>query len=77
MTIVCGTFLLHTTKDVDLPLEAFAQLLVRGSGGGANGVAGPGLGGSSRLASTDGDDGIELGAATTPKMATRRGVGQR
>jgi hypothetical protein len=81
VTIVCGTFLLHTTKDVDLPMEAFMQLLVRGSsgGGGVNGMAGPGPGGSSRLSATDVDDGLELGAATTPnsKTAIRRGVGQR
>ena len=30
VTIVCGTFLLHTTKDLDLPLATFSQLLSRG-----------------------------------------------
>jgi hypothetical protein len=90
VTIVCGTFLLHTTKDVDLPVAAFMQLLVRGSNsgnssGGANGGGVNGLGGG-RLgvlaagggAAEDGlEEGLELGASSTPKAAALRRGPQR
>ncbi|EFN58445.1 hypothetical protein CHLNCDRAFT_19917 [Chlorella variabilis] len=81
VTIVCGTFLLHTTKDVDLPVEAFAQLLTRGAspGGGGNGMMALGPS-SAKLAAAAADDaaeaGLELGTASTPKaVALRRGAG--
>ncbi|KAL4457984.1 hypothetical protein ABPG75_012849 [Micractinium tetrahymenae] len=74
VTIVCGTFLLHTTKDVDLPMEAFAQLLVSGSAGSstsANGL-GLGLGGGGARSDNAAEDGLELGSMGTPKAAALR-----
>ncbi|KAL4852935.1 putative magnesium transporter NIPA4 [Chlorella vulgaris] len=80
VTIVCGTFLLHTTKDVEVPSGTFMQLLTRGGGGGgsSNGVAALGLS-STRLAAAaaEGGDGLELGVAPPPKAAQRRGASQR
>lgn len=85
VTIVCGTFLLHTTKDVDLPVEAFMQLVVRGStgsggvGSSANGVGLAGSGGSRQglVAAGQGldesvEDGLEMSSAGT--KALRRGA---
>ncbi|KAI3436890.1 hypothetical protein D9Q98_006298 [Chlorella vulgaris] len=80
VTIVCGTFLLHTTKDVEVPSGTFMQLLTRGggSGGSSNGVSALGLS-STRLAAAaaEGGDGLELGVAPPPKAAQRRGASQR
>lgn len=73
---MCGTFLLHTTKDVDLPMEAFAQLLVRGSTGSSSTTNGMGLGagaGSGPRVENAAEDGLELGSIGTPKTALRRG----
>jgi len=91
VTIICGTFLLSTTKDVDLPLEAFWQLLIRGSSGG--GGAANGLGGLSSAGSrtglvalaTDeeaGEGGVELASAAgtavgAKAVPSRRGVTPR
>ena len=90
VTIVCGTFLLHTTKDVDLPAATFVQLITRGGaagGGGASSGQAGGGGSSSRLLSSAvgggggaavGEDGageLELGSGGTPKAAQRRGGG--
>lgn len=72
MTIVCGTFLLHTTKDVDLPMEAFAQLLVRGSAGSGASANGLGLNGGGTRGEGAAEDGLELGSTGTPKAAALR-----
>lgn len=85
VTIVCGTFLLSTTKDVDLPLDAFWGLLIRGGGGGSggamNGLSGLGSSraGMSALATdeeaADGGAGLELvgsGSAAGAKTVPQR-----
>lgn len=72
VTIVCGTFLLHTTKDVDLPMEAFAQLLVRGSAGSGASANGLGLNGGGTRGEGAAEDGLELGSTGTPKAAALR-----
>lgn len=90
MTIICGTFLLSTTKDVDLPLEAFWQLLIRGSSGGgtANGLGGLSSAGSRTglvaLATDEeaGEGGVELASAAgtavgAKAVPSRRGVTPR
>jgi hypothetical protein len=85
VTIVCGTFLLHTigsADSVDVPLEALARLLTRG-GAGAVALAPP-ASCEAKLAPENGgaagrDVALELGNTTTPKAtALRRGAaGQR
>lgn len=87
MTIVCGTFLLTTTKDVDLPLQAFADLLIHGTNStaaaaaAANGLGGLAGSGGSRGAllavavEEPGGEGLELQSAahSATKSAQRRG----
>ena len=69
VTIVCGTFLLHATQGVDLPLAALLPGLLGGRGGGGGGANGGGGGGSGGIrVSTVDDDEIEMGA-TSPKTA--------
>lgn len=79
MTIVSGTFLLHTTKDVVLPLDAFLQLIIRGGGAASAGSAASGSRVNLLAAGGEGngDDGVELGTAGTPKGALRRGAAGR
>ena len=69
VTIVCGTFLLHATRDLDIPLSAFlqltkapgaARLLPSGEGGG---------GGSS------GSGGVEMGEPLTPRSRAASAFG--
>ena len=76
ITIICGTFLLSTTKDVDLPVEAFWQLLIRGSGGGGGAVNG--LGGLSSAGSRTGLVALatdeEAGEAGGVEMASAAGT---
>lgn len=61
VTIVCGTFLLHATKDLDVPLSALLQL-TRGGGGPALRVGGGGP-------DDDGGGGMEMGLTqgSTPR----------
>lgn len=40
VTIVCGTVLLHVTKDIDLPLAAFASVVLTGKAGAAAALGG-------------------------------------
>lgn len=75
VTIICGTFLLSTTKDVDLPLEAFWQLLIRGSSGSgtANGLGGLSSAGSrTGLVALATDE--EAGEAGGVELATAAGT---
>jgi len=67
-TIIAGTFLLHVTKDMDVPLSSLAMLTMRGSsgpvklfvnvasspaeGGGGNGLLNGNSGGSEDLEMT-------------------------
>ena len=58
VTIVCGTILLHTTKDLDIPLAAFISIMFHGGGGV----------GASRLSWVTSDieqNGIQLAKTTT------------
>ncbi|GAB4820539.1 hypothetical protein N2152v2_007585 [Parachlorella kessleri] len=49
VTIICGTFLLHATKDLDVPLAAFVQLTKSGAGSAARGLKSSGDSGEVEL----------------------------
>lgn len=70
VTIVCGTFILHATKDLDIPLSAFVQLTKAGGGSGSKLVAAAAV----AAAGTGGDGNVELGLlADSPQQRSGRG----